>query len=384
MPKPTDFYDDVSQQKLYAIDHLYGVPQFAKEAQLEDRERMDRLPLSCFGDPENRKFACHTKAATWLANAYFKEAQAAYSKDKAAGIQARLMKAATFWNIRGLVDQFNTNFAKQASFEAPNLTDNDYALVVDYGKEKVRRMPINSPLCVKRAGEYLFANRFNYPFEWRKAAARRILQKAVFFDEQGEQGLLKSAEVPAPDVHRFESDISEFLQRAAELGMSLPGRVAVKVAERAMAIPARFSEYRETLTKIAEAFGKKQVCTRGDLHKMACALDTVDRETGLCSAYADGLELPEEICFDVLQKEAEDILDNNIVLQTGNSFPLGSFSILPIHKVAEVLGSEVAESMRGLDNELDLEKLAEVAPTLPRNDAKLLERLLEEAVHPGA
>jgi hypothetical protein len=383
MSKPTDFYDDVSQRELYAIDHLYGVPQFAKEAQLEDKERLDRLPLSVFGDPKNRKFSCHTKAATWLANAYFKKAQVSYSKYDAAFIQDRLMKAATFWNIRGLVDQFNAGFEKLARFDTPDLRDDDYALVVHYGKEKVRRMPINTALCVKHAGEYLYANRFNYPFEWRKAAASRILQKAVFFDEQHEQGLLKGAENPGP-IANFEQDTAYFLQRAAELGMNAPELVSQKVAERAMCIPAQHGVYREMLLKIAEAFKTKERCTRADLHKMACALDIADRETGLCTAYPDGLEMPEEICFNVLQKEAADILDNNVMLQTGNSFPLGAFGILPIEKVASVLGAEIADSLRGLDNELDLTKLAEIAPTLPRCDAKLLERLLEEAVNPGA
>ncbi len=382
MATPTDFNDDISQRELYAMDHLYGVPQFAKEAQLETKERLDRLPLSCFGDIGNRKFPCHSKAATWLANAYFKKAQASYSKDEVRQIQERLLKAATFWNIKGLVNEYNDKFTKLAHFEAPSLADADYALVVNYGNEKIRRMPINTALCVKHAGEFLFANRFNYPFEWRKAAADRILRKAVFFDEQHEQGLLKTAENPGP-AGNFELETVAYLQRASELGMSMPGRVAVKVAERAMMIPERFVAHREMLLKVAKAFGTKSVCNRGDLHKMACVLDAVDRETGLCMAYPDGLELPEEVCFDVLQKEAEEILDNNVMLQTGNSYPLGAFSILPIEKVAEILGEEIAGSMRGLDNALDLEKLAEIAPTLPRPDAKLLELMLEQAVRPS-
>ena len=213
MGSPRDFNDDISQQVLYSIEHLHGLPAFVKEAAVEGKDEVDKIPSSSFADPRHRKFPCHTKAATWLSNAYFQNSKDAYSKDEGALVQERIVKAAEYWSIRTVVKNFNPTHEKLASFDGHDLKDSDYALVTEFDGKVVRRFPIPNAPSVKAAGEYLYAHRFEYPYPWRKAAARRILAKAVEFDEQFEKG-----EKSAAQTLRFEPKTLEYLQRAAGLG----------------------------------------------------------------------------------------------------------------------------------------------------------------------
>ena len=120
--------------------------------------------------------------------------------------------------------------------------------------------------------------------------------------------------------------------------------------------------------------------TKTQFRKLAEVLDVLDRETGLCRNYHEGVEMPEEICFTILQKEAEDILDSYITLQTGSIYPVGLLASLPLEKVAGVLGEDFTAQIKTPDGDLDIAKFAEILPTLPRPDAKLIERVLEESM----
>jgi hypothetical protein len=375
MSSPKDFHDDISQQTLYAIEHLHGLPTFVKEAAVEGKDEVDKIPSSSFADPRHRKFPCHTKAATWLSNAYFQNSKDAYSKDEEALVQERIIKAAEYWSIRTLVKNFNSNHVKMASYDDSNLQDEDYALVAEFDGKVVRRFPIPNAPSVKAAGEYLYAHRFDYPYPWRKAAARRILAKAVEYDEKAENG-----EKVASQILRFEPQTLEYLQRAAGLGMTHPQWAAEKIAQRVYMLPDRLRSYQRKLAELAVEFRKLPSCTHQQMSKLAAVLDTVDRETGLCRNYHEGVEMPEEICFTVLKKEAEDILDSYITLQTGNAYPVGLLASLPLEKVAGVLGEAFTDQVKTPDGNLDITKFAEILPTLPRPDAKLIERVLEESM----
>ena len=373
MSSPKDFNDDISQQTLYSIEHLHGLPAFVKEAAVEGKDEVGKIPSSSFADPRNRKFPCHTKAATWLANAYFQNSKDAYSKDEAALVQERIVKAAEYWSIREIVKRFNQAHEKMASFDEAALQDSDYALVAEFDGKPVRRFPISNAPSVKAAGEYLYAHRFEYPYPWRKAAARRILAKAVEFDEKFEKG-----EKVASQILRFEPQTLEYLQRAAGLGMTHPQWAAEKVAQRVYMLPDRLRPYQRKLAELAVELRKMNRCTSKQMGKLAEVLDVLDRETGLCRNYHEGVEMPEEICFTILQKEAEDILDSYITLQTGSIYPVGLLASLPLEKVAGVLGADFIDQIKTSNGDLDIAKFAEILPTLPRPDAKLIERVLEE------
>ena len=385
MLKALDFYDDANQQQLYALEKLYGTPEFVKKAAIETPEELGSLPDSVFADPRNRKFPCHTKAATWLAQAYFSMSAPAYSKQDATFVQDRINKSASYWGIKGIVDGFKNAWEKIAHSNNMGLRDDDYALVVEHEGNKIRRMPMPNALSVKVAGEYLFANRYQYPYAWRKQAARRILAKAVEYDEKAAKGeKIAGAEVGAT---RFEPETLNYLERASGFGIVPPIRAAEKIAQRVLMLNEKHQDVRVKLAEMAVELKTSPILDCETLQKLAEAIDNVDRTTGLAMHYHEGVELPEEMFFDVLEKEAAAIVDGHVTLTTGTIYPIEAFAELPLGKIAEVMGKDFIDEVSD-GNQIDPIKFASIAKTLPRPDATLLESAIEaaavEALHKSA
>lgn len=371
-----DYLDDVNHQQFYTLDKLYGIPEFVKNAQVDDTKTRDTLPSTVFADHVHRKFPCHTKVATWLAQAYFSLNNAAYSTKDAAIIQDRIDKSAAYWGIQGLVNGFKKAWTKLASTEMPTVSDDDHALVVDYGGHKLRRMPMPNAISVKLAANYLYANRFKYPYIWRKTAARRIMRKMAHYDSLAAKGVkVAGAEAGAT---RLDKEVQDYLQRAAGLGANVPIKIAEKLAERVIMLPEKHDDIRLKLAEVAKNVDSMDEITLDELEKVAELVDAVDRETGLCNYYHRSVEMPEQFCFDVLEKEAAAIVEGHISLTTGNAYPVEIFKDLPLAKIAEVMGKEFADAVTDASGlGLDLSKLAEIAPTLPRPDAALLEKAID-------
>lgn len=377
MNGPTDFYDDRNQQQLYALDHLCPLPEFVKKAEVDNPAE---LPSDAFGDIRHRKFPCHTKAATWLANAYFQQSRSSYSMKEAEFVQGRINKFASHWAISGLVGQFNRNWSKIASFDNHEMADSQYALVAttDDG-QKIRRFPMPNCMSVKWAGERLYADRYKYPYLMRKTAARNILREAIRYDEMAKRGEKIAGAVAG--ATQFEPHTLEYLERAAGFGATHPLRAAEKVAQRVVVLKGRFNDHAEKMAELAIALRELPSINGEQLMKLANVIDAVDRETGLCEHYHEGLEMPEEIMFPVLEKQASAILDEFVTLTTGKTYPVGLLMEIPLEKISSVLGDDFMEAVVGEDSiSIDPVKFAAILPTLPRPDAALLERCINEGL----
>lgn len=372
-----DFYDDRNQQQLYALDHLCPLPEFVKKAEVDNPAE---LPSDAFGDIRHRKFPCHTKAATWLANAYFQQSRASYSMKEAESVQGRINKFASHWAISNLVSQFNRNWSKIASFDNHEMADSQYALVAttDDG-QKIRRFPMPNCMSVKWAGERLYADRYKYPYLMRKTAARNILREAIRYDEMAKRGEKIAGVVPG--ATQFEPHTLEYLERAAGFGATHPIRAAEKVAQRVVVLKGQFNDHAEKMAELAIALRELPSINGEQLMKLANVIDAVDRETGLCDHYHEGLEMPEEIMFPVLEKQAAAILDEHVTLTTGKTYPIGLLMEIPLEKISSVMGDDFMEAVVGADSiSIDPVKFAAVLPTLPRCDAALLERCVNETL----
>jgi len=359
--RTTDFYDDVNQQTLYALDKLTGVPDFVKSASIETKDELGRLPAHVFADPQHRKFPVHTKAACWLANAYFKRSSSSYSNEEKRFIQDRITKAAKFWNISSQVDEFDRQWDRLHVFHAPkDLPDDQYALIYKTANHTIRKFPMPNAACVKLAGEALYADRHRYTYPMRKFAAKRILRAQ------------KEAKV------EFDHDTTEFLSRASGEGSAIPLDVATKLAQRAIMIKHQYPDLAMKLAEISEAIENEKYLPANKLEKLAGLIDSVDQNTGLYRYYYEGVPMPEEFCFNIQEKEAQAFLDAHVELTTGAAYPISQLKKLPLAKIAEVMGQEFADAV-SVNGNVDWDKFAEVAPTLPRDDAKLLESLIKNA-----
>ena len=367
MPTPTvvDAPADVNQQKLHKIAKLVPLPEFVRSAKLTDDKRAAELPQHVFGDPAGRKFPCHTKAATWLAQLYFLEGRHMYPTKRAERIQGRISNAADWWGIGGQTKQAAQAWeTKQVAVEG-ELPDEAYALVVDYEGQKLRRWPVTNQANVKAAAATLYGNRSKFPYDWRLAAARRILTKA--------------AQLQVTDI---EPPVREYLTKAAGRGSATPQLAGEAIARRMLMVPKQELAVKTAAAKLAKAVAAMNGVPKPDaMVKLARLVDRLDREHGFYRYYDEaGLEMPEEIFFRLTEKKAQAFRNGHVELQTGTIIPLEALTTLDLSKVSGALGDEFTKAVAAGDSlDVDVEKFARVAATLPRGDAQLLERALASA-----
>lgn len=330
------------------------LPDFVKSASSEDLNPPATAQASLFADPVHRALPIHSKAATFLSNLFFYgrkangEAWTSAFSEKAA--QERLSAAAKVWGISTEVSTLAGNIEKMS--QIPALTDEDYALCVTYGKEQIRRFPVCNAEAVKLSAELLHEDRAHYPYSWRKAAALKILDKAAEF-----KAVLDPAAL-------------EYLVKASGL-RPLPRReVSLSLTKRSCFFDN--AEVKAGMNKLAAATADG----RGDLEKLCFLIDDMDRSTGAHRLYERGLATPEEMFFGGLTvKQADD--GSTITLKNGKAFPTEAIKKAGIEPM-RVLSDETLKSVTANDHgDLDMAKVAEVLPTLPLDEARLLTRAFQ-------
>jgi len=365
-----DYCDDTNHQRLHKLMKLANVPEFVTSAPVPANDEVlngiKQLPAAVFADTASRKFPLHTKAATWLAQAYFSHDRHLYTTQQAATVQDKIDKAAQYWGIEGFTKQARTDVETLMSRVPPELTESDYALIVEQDGRKTPMLPIYNAENVKAAAATLYNMRSKCPYEWRMIAARKILHKA--------------AQLEVKDIG---DELSVYLTKAAALGSSFPSMAAEHIAHRMLMIPDSQKDVKVAAAKLAKAVNNMPGLPSSDqLVKLATIVDRIDREQGFTKYYDEaGLDMPEEIFFALTREKAASIRDSFLMLTTGTVIPFEALQAAPLAKIASTLG--FLERVQD-DNSLDISvrKFAKLASTLPRDDAQLLERLLRAAQVP--
>jgi len=337
------------------------MPDFVKNAAPTDPSEISALPRQVFADAINRKFPCHTKSATWLSQLYFLESRHMYPTRRASEVQDRISKAAAYFAIGGDVKSAASEWEKH-QLTTRELGDGDYAVVTDHNGEKIRALPIANAEDVVKAASTVVQNRKNYPFDLRHIAARKILHKA------------SELQVQLDDV------VENYLYKAAGFGTTTPERAAEKLGLRVLMMPKSASDMRTRGAKLAKTVAAMEEIPIKELVKLAQLVDRIDAEFGIRHHYDEGVETPEEIFFELTEKKAHKVKDSYIQLTTGTLLPIEVIGKLPTDKLAAALGNDFLKAVtadKSLD--IDLDKFARIARTLPRNDAMLLERAIAAA-----
>jgi hypothetical protein len=104
----------------------------------------------------------------------------------------------------------------------------------------------------------------------------------------------------------------------------------------------------------------------------------------LHTAYGEALRSPEEVVFSVSLSKAAACTDL-VALTTGSTYQPDDLAKLKPNDLRDLFGPEFVERVSDRLGNLEAEKLAEEARTLPRPDAQMLEKLLADAgVQPAA
>jgi len=361
LTKVADVTDDQSNKMLYKFSRLIDFPEFVKEAETIEPAEVATLPQQVFADPTTRKFPCHTKAATWLSQLYFLEAQHNYPTLRAQEVQGRINKAAAYFAIEDTTKEA-AELWEQHNTPEQTVDDKDYAMIFEQDGKTVRHLPINNEVNIKAAAQKLFEKQARYPFDLRQIAARKILRNATEHKAQ------------------LDDTVEEYLYKAAGFGMTTPARAAEKLGMRALMMPKEAGDMRTKMAKLTKSVLAMKEIPLTELTKLAEIVDRVDTEFGFYQHYNEGIDTPEEIFFELTEKRASALKNEYIQLTTGTLLPVDMIHVLPIAKIAATVGADFLKSIISDSNlDIDIEKFARVAPTLPRDDALLLERAIQSA-----
>jgi hypothetical protein len=319
---------------------IHGLPSFVKQADVVQQEETIRLPQHAFADA-GRKLACHTKAATWLSWLTYHETK---MEDKGGLIRASLEKSAAFWGIQAECNAL-TSLVKQAS--APEVP---YALVLNHRGQEFKMFPMDGPEAVKKSATHLVASRADLPLDQRKEAAQALLKQAW------------DSGVPLATCHQLE--------QMAGLGMSKASDIAPQLELRArMDNVVRDREVCSRYQKMAAALRGVEL-NADQLEKLAAAIDMADRACGMYQYYGRGVMSPEELCFSTTKSASEALKADQLSLMNGKTISKQALAGLPADRFV-ALGEDFVSAIASQDGKVDLQKAAELVPTLPMGDANL-------------
>lgn len=349
-----DQTQDLTGKEQYRLLSCLTPPAFVKSASYAQLcPDIETLPLHAFGDPSRRLYPCHTKAATWLSAAFFADKQQDCG-EHVNTIANRIKAAAVRW---GIVDEIAALFEKYAEFHEPEemLPDDAFALVYRDGDTAYRQCPLRNAGEVKTAAAWFDKHRDQFGFRDRYTVAGRILRKLEEFDTYSE--------------HR------ESLEKAAGYGYCSNTDVADAWETRAKLANAKYPQLAQQASQLAKTVRQQSFGLRehGIRIKLAEHMEQFDHETGLTSLYGDGLARPEDVLFMLTQKVASDVASQYVQTTTGKVYEKQAFAGISPQDLDEWLGADFVEECGG--DELSIEKLAEVVPTLPRPEAVLFDQL---------
>lgn len=337
----------------YARQFLSGdLPEFIKSADANaDRETAQGLPKHMFADTTSRRFPIHTKSAAWVSCLYFLGDEANGltwdSPTPRERVEGNLVKAAKIYGFTQELEALRSA-VKQASAVPAALKAEDYALREN--GDSVLRYPVVNEASTRKSAEMFFLNRDKYPLPWRRRTAFNILEKMAKFDV------------------RPEAEITDYLVKAAGLYPKDTPAAILALAGRYI-----LSEdgAQAMLRKVGHAIVVKG---RRDFDQLAEAIDSYDTSARVDSYYGGAVLRPEEMLFDgVTAKEASG--ESTVTLTSGSTWrtsdivKAGAAVFAPLDAAyRSCFGDGVTES-----------KVAEIVPTMPRDDAQALEASLSAA-----
>ncbi len=345
MPPVMDHVADTNHAELARLSKLYELPDFVKKA--------DLAKVTAPRDD--------TAASTFLSALFFIDKQAEYHAKIRARIEERINYYTGFWKIKAAVDRLAVAHAEYSKEAHADLPDSAFAYVATQSTgKKERHLPMRNAMEVKAAAVHLLTFRDRFPYVRRNEMAQRILEKAATYGA-------------AIGPHR------EFLEKQAGMGVCNPDHVIAMLRDRARL--ATVPHFKQEIVKLAEITAKQpqQTLHPQMLVELTKTVEAIDRGLGLIGKYTDKIPWPEDVIFEATYSKAASEVDEACPLTSGAVYNREDFKRLKLADVRSLFGDDVAEEVRSGLNSVDAEKMAEVAATLPRPDAMLLDALMKEA-----
>jgi hypothetical protein len=337
----------LSRSELHRISKAYELPEYVSQASLPSDLELSAMSDGAFADSDARRLPVHTKAAAVLSTAIFCDGMITRGQfDQSTCDQ--LAKAAQFWGVEDIASQIGSK-AQQAVKEAAAQASNpdNYAMIFDgefAGQSP--QYPIHDAEAVAFSCKALYEQRHLWPLSLRKSAALRLIKRAT-------------------ELSCFPIDPSMvYMGKAAGITEVDGDSLCEMLMDRIVLLDR--SPVVEKLAQIASHVRGRTVPAE-EFAKCAELVDTLDRKTELYRRYGTSLDLPEEVEVpESLLKSAAS--RSTITLVNGAEFDgdeieragLGPFSLMP----------EFMDAV-STNGSFDLDKAADILPTLPRDEADI-------------
>ena len=355
-----DHVSDVNGAELSRLAKLHEIPDFVKQADLNATRNPGDLPASVYGDPRINAYPCHNPASTFLSAMFFEEKKAQYAPKHAGFVRERIDKAVEYWSIKTAVDSLRKEWEEQHKTADDRLSDDYFAFVwANDDGTKARHCRMANAMETKTAAEWLHRHRDSMNFKDKQTVANKILEKAAQYGA----GL-------------GEYDL--FIEKQAGRGVCNPKEVVAMLRGRAKL--AKQAEWSKAINNLADLVATKPqfALDPNNLTKLAETVDTVDRANRLVGKYSELIPRPEDVLFKATFKEVSASYGSACQMTTGKVYDKDDFTKLALHDLQAAFGPDFAKGVQtGVD--VDPEKLAEIASTLPRGDAAMFDELASAA-----
>lgn len=338
-----DIIHDTSNIQLCKIADLYDMPDYVKTAEALDKESAAGLPAELFADQVGMHFPINNRAQTWLSAAYFNENEEKMAADVAGAAKEMILKAASIYNIdQDVRDVFACE--KVAADDQPEVY---YCYTDENGRH---HYPVFGPEGVKKACAHFDTHYSDYKPTVRHEIARNIIKKAQDFGVEPSRPVMIHGGLGLIDTAALASEIFERAKMT-------------KDAEAAAALG--------NLASLLEVMDASDLC--GETEKIAEVMEAVDTLNGMDRNYDHLYWSPMEAICPMTVKEAEAFVNDTLELKN-HHFSLKKLAELDATIFTDVLGEDFAGELTHEDGTLSVEKMAEILPTLPDTDKRLLEK----------
>lgn len=345
---------------------IHQPPAYVKSASHDKRcGNPENLPAHVYGDFQRRMYPCHTKVACWLSALYLSSQQADYKTDEFNVIKDRILKAAEFFHNRPDVETVFTVIKQASDAGQLAIPDEHFGLVwVDEHGLKQREYPLTTRAEVKEAAAWFAQYCNEFQFADKHQIATKLLKRAHDLHVEGDVEQYEAVNRCAGFGHCAARDIADAWEKRATMCQRSHPKYSQAARETAATVRAATIEVRDSGRRV----------------KMAQLLDQFDRETQLDKLYdRGGLERPEETLFKITVKTAHDFMSEHMHTTTGALYKVADFVGFDSDTFAQWMGTELADAVCDAACQLDIEKLADLVPTLPRDQAVMFDRMAAEA-----
>ena len=361
-----DQAQDRNGQEFHRLTSLFGCPDFVKEATADTLCGDEKTEPHMFADVAHRQWACHTAPATYASALFFFDKKSQLNDSTADQIEERILASAQFFGIEDDVQKLGNKIKESAIVDSEKLADDVFAIVMQFEDgRKERKYPMRNTVEVLKAAEYLEKYRDEFCFSDRNKIADKILQKSAHF---------------GADIGHSRND----LEKMAGMGACSSTDAAKLVRSRITALgwPKDGKPLQVELEKLANEIEQNpnNIQHHSTLIKLAETIDMVDQENKLVNNYGKALERPEDVIFSVTKEAvasvANDLIGSSI---TGTFYKRADLEKLAVEDLSDALGEDFASAISTGNAWIDTEKLAQIVPTLPRNDMELFEAVAANA-----